>query len=202
MKSKGIFATFVAFWSVIFCLFLSVPTASAQYYESSSLPHTVGATVYGSFQLVETDPLVSPGIGGGLYWDYRANDRFSLQLEAFVITQDGRDSSSGEGSIEFFGMPTTTFKLYVMGKQYRFDPYIGAGVGFYWLTEGSAGDDSGGLGLGAQIELGVDYHLHDNLVVTAGGTYRSIGLINSLDGANNAGVYMPYTLFGRIGYRF
>ncbi len=165
-------------------------------------PNTVGLSIYGNFQLVDTLPNLDPGIGGGFYWDYRFNDRFSFQLEAFAITQNGEDVSSGEDHIEFFGFPISLFKLYVLEKKYRFDPYIGTGVGLYWLTEGDIENDTGGLGLGAQIETACDYNIEENLVATIGGTYRSVGLINSLEGTAVASTFMSYTFFGRIGYRF
>lgn len=163
---------------------------------------TLGGTIYGSVQLVDTLPTLDPGIGGGVFFDNRFNDRFSIAIEAFAITQDGDGASGAENSIEFLGIPTATIKLYLLGATSKFDPYIGIGIGVYALTEGSIDNSSFGLGIGAQIETGLDYVLTDTLALSVGGVYRSVGLLNSLSGTANATTYMPYTLFGRIGYKF
>lgn len=163
---------------------------------------TLGATVYGSFQLVNTPPDLDPGIGAGLFFDNRFNERFSIAIEAFGITQDGDGADSAEGSIEFFAIPTATIKLYPLNTTSKVDPYIGIGIGLYLLTEGNVNNDSFGIGLGAQIETGLDYLVTDTLTLSVGGVYRSVGLLNSLSGTANATTYMPYTLFGRIGYKF
>lgn len=163
---------------------------------------TIGGNIYGSIQLADTLPVVDAGLGGGMFFDYRFNDRYSFMIESFFTTQDGDGRSNGEGSIEFVATPAFTFKVYILKGQPRIEPYVGIGVGFYWLTEGSIANSTGGFGIGAQIETGVEYTLAENLMIGAGGTYRSVGLINSLSGNANATTFMPYTLFGRIGYRF
>lgn len=163
---------------------------------------TVGGTIYGSIQLVDTLPIVGPGIGGGAFFDYRFNQMFSFQVESFIILQDGARASAAEGSIKFFAMPTGTLKIYPLKNATKLDPYFGIGLGLYMLTEGDIGNNTFGVGLGAQIETGLDINLTDNLLFGVGGTYRSVGLLNSFSGTANASTYMPYTLFGRIGYRF
>lgn len=169
---------------------------------SATNPRTLGLTVYGSVQLVDTLPVLDPGVGGGAWFDYRFNDRFSLSVEAFAITQDGDGRSQGEGDIQFLGLPTTTLKLYFLNAGAKFDPYAGIGIGIYVLTEGAIPNNSFGMGLGAQFETGFDYLLSDSFVASFGGVYRSVGLLNGLSGTSNATTYMPYTLFGRLGYKF
>lgn len=191
----------LAVFLILTLLCVSSNTALADEYGVNN-PNTVGLTFYTNFQLIDTLPNVDPGLGGGFYWDYRFNDRFSFQIEAFAITHDGNDVSDNEDNIELFGFPVSTFKLYVLEKKYRFDPYVGTGVGLYWLTEGEANNDTGGLGLGAQIETACDFNIEENLVATLGGAYRSVGLINSLEGTSKASTFMVYTFFARIGYRF
>jgi opacity protein-like surface antigen len=183
-------------------LFLVTISTTSHAYNSSGYSRTVGGMVLGSVQLIDTVPVVDLGIGGGMYFDYRFNERFSIELNAFFTTQNGRGQSAAEGSIEFLAIPTTTFKVYILSQESRFDPYIGIGVGFYSLLEGSVENSSKGFGIGAQIEVGLDYYVTDNLVMGVGGTYRTAGLINQLSGTANATTYIPYTLFGKIGYRF
>lgn len=191
---KAILTSFFA----LICSFLIVGAASAETY----INKTIGANVYGSITLVDTLPEVNMGIGGGMYFDYRFNERFSLMVEGFFTTQDGVGRSAADGSIELIAVPATTFKLYFLNESPKFDPYFGIGVGLYYLTEGRVDDNTGGFGIGAQVEVGVEYHVMENVVAGVGGTFRSIGLVNSLSGPANATVYMPYTLFGRVGYRF
>ncbi|OVE81321.1 hypothetical protein BVY03_03815 [bacterium K02(2017)] len=182
---------------LIFSLFSFNSHAEGDYYNK-----TIGGNIYGSIQLVDPLPVVDLGIGGGMFFDYRFNQRFSIMLESFFTTQDGKGRSSGEGSIEFLAIPVTTFKVYILSDSQRLEPYFGLGVGFYALTEGDISNNTGGYGLGAQVEIGVEFNVADNLMVGVGGTYRSVGLITSLSGNANATSYMPFTMFGRIGYRF
>lgn len=181
-------------------LFLTISSTSQAY--EPTFARTLGGSIYGSFQLVDTLPIVDPGLGGGLFFDYRFNQRFAMELEAFVIFQDGDKASAGEGGISFYGIPTGTLKMYFLSNATKLDPYFGVGLGVYMLSEGGIDNNTFGVGLGAQIAVGLDYNLTDHLVLSAGGTYRSVGLINSLNGTSNASTYMPYTLFGRVGYRF
>lgn len=187
---------------VFLTLLVPLCAAPAVSFASSSYNKTIGANVFGSISLVDTLPEVDLGIGGGAYFDYRLNQRYSLTLEAFAITQDGEGRSAGEGSIEFLGIPTVTFKIYLLAGDSKFDPYAGIGVGFYFITEGTASNNTGGGGLGAQVEVGFDYYLSDRFSIGVGGTFRSIGIINSLGGTANATTYMPYTLLGKLGYHF
>lgn len=181
-------------------LILFLPTLSHAY--EPAYNRTLGGQIFGSVQLVDTLPILDLGIGGGAFFDYRFNQRFSIQVESFVIFQDGDRASVAEGGIEFYAMPATTLKIYPFKNAARFDPYFGLGLGLYMLSEGSLNNNTFGLGLGAQIETGLDFNLTDNLLFAVGGTYRSVGLLNSFKGTANASTYMPYTLFGRIGYRF
>ena len=185
----------------VFLVFFHLSPGVAKAYEPV-FNRTLGGSVFGSIQLVDTTPLVDPGIGGGAFFDYRFNHRYSIALEAFVILQDGRGTSAGEGSLNFFGMPTSTIKMYFLNNTTVIDPYFGIGLGLYMLTEGSISNNTFGIGIGAQIEVGVDFNVTDNLLFSVGGAYRSVGLINSFSGPANASTFMPYTLFGRIGYRF
>lgn len=179
-----------------FCLFSPLAQAYGDYNK------TIGVSVYGSIPLVDTLPEMDLGIGGGMFFDYRFNERFSLMIEGFFTTQDGKGRSNGEGNINMIAVPEITFKAYILNNASRIDPYIGVGVGLYALTEGSASNSTGGFGVGANIEVAMEINIADNLMGAVGGTFRSVGIINSLSGTANASAIMPYTLFGRIGYRF
>jgi len=185
---------------LVFSVLLIFPLTSYAYDGYSN--KTIGVNVYGSVPLVDTNPILELGIGGGMFFDYRFNERFGIQLESFFTTQDGKGTSAAEGSIEFVAIPAATFKIFILSELERIDPYFGVGIGFYWLTEGSIANNSAGFGLGAQIEVGLEFLVAQNLMMGVGGTYRSVGLINTLSGTANATTYMPYTLFGRIGYKF
>ncbi len=189
--------------SLIASLFFSLLATAAQAQDApAGFSRTIGANLYGSIPLVDTLPVVDPGIGGGVYFDYRFNQRFSLTIEAFSIVQDGTGPSGGEGSLLFFGVPTGTLKIYLLKTTSKFDPYVGLGLGLYFLSEGNVSNSSFGVGLGAQIEVGFDYYLSDSFSVGVAGTYRAVGLINKLSGTANATTYMPYTLLGKFGYHF
>lgn len=198
---KAFKITFFSFFLSLLALAYS-PFALSYDDGASSYNKTIGGMILGSIQLVDTLPVVDPGIGGGAFFDYRFNDRFSITVESFFTTQDGTGRSSGEGSIEFLCVPATTFKIYLANADAKIEPYFGIGVGIYYLTEGDVSNSTSGIGIGAQIEVGLDYDIANNLMLGVGGTYRSVGLVNGLTGASNATTFMPYNLFGRIGYRF
>ncbi len=183
----------------VFFALLSTTISAASFAQEFS--RTVGGNIYGSVQLVDTLPELDPGIGGGMFFDYRFNEHYSIMLEAFFTTQDGSGRSTGEGDIIALAVPATTFKIYLLNSE-KLDGYIGVGVGIYGLTEGSLANTTSGWGLGAQFETGLEYDVTSNLMAGVGGTFRSVGLINTFSGASNATTYMPFTLFGRIGYRF
>ena len=190
---------------ILFTSILTLPLTALAYeeeYETASYNRTVGGNVYGSIQLVDTLPIVQMGIGGGLYFDYRFNPKFSLMIETFFTFQDGKGVSAAENTITFLAIPAATFKIYFFQNLPQIDPYVGIGIGLYGLFEGDVANATQGYGIGAQIEVGLEYNIAANLVLGVGGTYRSVGLINSLTGTANASTYMPYTLFGRVGYRF
>lgn len=168
----------------------------------SSRDMTIGIMGMGNIQLLETIPEFDPGPGGGAYFDYRFNQRFSIQVDAWATTHDGTDRSAGDSGIEFVGIPTFTIKLYVSDNETsRWDPYAGIGIGVFATSEGSIENGTNGLGLGAQIDVGFDYHLSDIFSVGLGGVFRSAGIITSLsNNRNNATAIIPYSLVARLGF--
>ncbi len=181
-------------------ILLVTPTANAQ--EGAFYSRTVGLSLLGSLTPVSTLPEVGFGIGAGIFFDYRFNERFSLENEAFFTTQDGSGRSVNENSLRFFAIPATTVKLYIL-SQSKIEPYIGLGVGIYGLSEGDVTtNDSGGFGLGAHLKAGVEYALADNFMAGLGLTYRSVGIISSLGNNANASTFMPIMISATAGYRF
>lgn len=164
---------------------------------------TVGASFYGSFQLFDTTPSLDFGLGGGVFFDYRMNERFSFTLESFFSSHNASGRSNAENRVSLIALPTATFKFYFLNNtESRFDPYVGLGVGLYYLTEGDVANETGGLGLGAQIELGSNFYLSDRWSLGAAATFRSIAIINDLSGPVSASAHVPLSLQARVGYHF
>lgn len=157
----------------------------------------------GNIQLLNSIPQFDPGPGGGAYFDYRFNQRFSVTLDAWATTHKGDGPSAGD-DFEILGIPTFTIKLYLIDDEAsRWDPYAGIGIGAYATTEGDIPNGTNGVGLGAQIDVGVDYHVSDVFSVGFSGIFRSAAIITSLAASgNNALALIPYSLVGRIGFHF
>lgn len=171
----------------------------------SSKKLTIGLLAMGNIQLLETIPEFGPGPGGGVYFDYRFNQRFSIQIDAWATTHSGTGPSSGDGGIELLGIPTFTIKLYFMDDETsRWDPYAGIGIGVFALSEGSVENGTNGVGLGGQIEVGFDYYFSDLISAGFSGVFRSAGIIQSLSNSsgNNATAVIPFSLVGRLGFHF
>lgn len=165
---------------------------------------TIGLLGIGNIQLLNSIPQLDPGPGGGAYFDYRFNQRFSITLDAWATTQNGNGPSSGEGDIELLGIPTFTIKLYLSNDESsRFDPFAGIGIGAYALTEGSISNGTSGVGLGAHIDVGFDYHFNDLITAGFSGIFRSTALITNLNSSgNNALAMIPFSLVTRVGFHF
>lgn len=185
--------------SLLFCIGLLFLSHSAEARSSKNM--TIGLLAMGNIQLIDTQPEFDPGPGGGVYFDYRFNQRFSIQIDVWATNHSGNNTFEGD-SFELLGIPTFTIKLYFMDDEAsRWDPYAGLGVGAFATTEGSVANGTQGVGLGAQIEVGVDYYLTDIFSVGFAGAFRSAGIINSLD-QNRATALIPFTVMGRAGFHF
>ena len=75
---------------------------------------TLGLMGMGNIQLVETKTNLDPGPGGGVYFDYRFNQRFSMTVDMWATTHDGTGRSDDDNSIQILGIPTATIKLYLL----------------------------------------------------------------------------------------
>ncbi|MDO8518670.1 MAG: outer membrane beta-barrel protein [Deltaproteobacteria bacterium] len=169
-----------------------------------SKSRTLGIMGMGNIQLLNTAPQLDPGPGGGAFFDYRFNQRFSVTIDAWATTHDGDGPSEAEDSIQILGIPTFTIKLYLSDNESaRFDPYAGIGIGAYATTEGSVANGTNGVGLGAHIDTGFDYHISEVISAGFSGIFRSTALITNLNSSgNNALALIPYSLVGRVGFHF
>lgn len=173
---------------------------------SSSAQAREGMSVYitglGNVMLVDTKPELDPGAGGGISFDYRFNQHFSIETSVMISSHDGSGNSNGDNGILLVGIPTVDLKYYLLNNDHAWDPYVGLGVGMYFTTEGTSNDNSGGVGMGAQLAVGFDYYFSDTISAGFEGTFRSIALITGGSGGNNATALLPYTLAGKIGFHF
>ena len=162
----------------------------------------VGIGPIGNIFLVDTVPILQPGVGGHVFFQYRFHEQVAFETSFMMSTQDGRNVSTGDGGILFLGMPTLDGKYFFLKDDPRFDPYVAVGIGVYWLTEGRTSNNTGGIGLGAQIGAGVDYYVADNISVGFQGTFRPIALITSLGTPSASTAIFPYTLAGNVAFHF
>ena len=162
----------------------------------------VGLGPIGNIYLIDTIPIMDPGIGGHVFFNYRFQEQFAFETSFLITTQSGTNVSAGDSGILFLGMPTFDLKYYFLKNDPRFDPYVGVGLGLYWLTEGSVGNSTGGLGLGAQLDVGCDFYITSTISVGLEGVFRSIGLITNFGTPSASTAIFPYSLLGNVAFHF
>lgn len=162
----------------------------------------IGLGPIGNIFLVDTIPVMDPGIGGHVFFNYRFHEQLAFETTFLMTTQDGTNVSAGDNGILFLGMPTFDIKFYFLKDDPRWDPYISTGLGVYWLTEGSVGNSTGGVGLGAQLGVGFDFYLSQQISLGFAGVFRSIGLITNLGTPSASTAVFPYSLLGNVAFHF
>lgn len=197
MRPKRVMSLFVlALFSV--CLF---PTAG-----DARDGMTVSLIGMGNIFLIQTDPELQIGPGGGVSFDYRFNSNFSLETMIFVTTHSGKGDNADDDSLEFLGIPTIGFKYYFLGiEDAAFDPYIGLGVGAYAISEGTQKNGTNGVGMGSNLSIGVDYYVTERFSVGFAGIFHSVAIITGLESSNgrdNATALLPYSLAAKVGFHF
>lgn len=174
------------------CL-LAAPTARAR--EGFS----VGAQGLGNFFLTNSRPDLKIGPGGGLFFDYRFNQRWSIETDIFVSFHDGGGASTGDNGMLLLGVPTVELKFYPRSQEGTVEPYLFAGLGIYVLTEGDISNNSGGVGVGGNLGAGVDFYVLDRLSLGLAFKFRPIALIQ---GGNNSAALINLGLVGNIAWHF
>ncbi len=164
--------------------------------------YSVGLGPVGNIFVIDSNPELSPGVGGYLYFDYRWSPQFSTQFGVIVTTEDGQGISAGDNGIEFLGIPTFDLKFYVLSEPSRWDPYGLIGIGVYAVTEGSNSNGTLAVGIGADLGLGTDFYISERFSVGLAAVFRSIGLIDSTSGPNNGTALFPFTMMGNVAYHF
>lgn len=163
---------------------------------------SVGLGPVGNIYVVDSNPQLDPGIGGTIYFDYRWSPQFSTQFGLLLTSQDGAGITAGDNNILLLGIPTFDLKFFLLSSESRWDPYGLIGMGFYLITEGSVSNGTMAAGIGADLGLGLDYYLTEHLSLGLQTVYRSIGLIESTDGANNGTALFPFSLIGNVAWHW
>ncbi|MBI2067618.1 MAG: hypothetical protein HYW02_03775 [Deltaproteobacteria bacterium] len=168
---------------------------------------SIGLGPIGNIFLVDTIPVLDPGIGGHMFFQYRFHEQVAFQTSFLMTTQDGDEDPNSAGKndtgILFLGMPVMDIKFYLLQGEPRFDPYLGTGLGIYWLTEGRfQANNTGGVGLGTQIDVGFDYYLTEIISFGFEGVFRSVALITDLGTPSASGAEFPYSLTGNVAFHF
>jgi len=186
---------------IVFLVLLSLTVSWASPSEARQ-GFAIGLGPVGNIYLIDTLPIMDPGIGGHVFFNYRFAQQFAFETSFLVTTQSGANVSKGDNGILFLGMPTFDLKYYFRKNDPRFDPFAAIGLGLYWLTEGSTGNSTGGLGLGAQLGLGFDYYVTDVISLGFEGMFRSIGLITNFGTPSASTAIFPFSLQGNVAFHF
>jgi len=163
---------------------------------------SIGLGPIGNIFLIDTIPVLSPGIGGHVFFDYRFHDQIAFSTSFLISTQDGANVSNNDNNILFLGMPTTSVKFYFLTDEPKFDPFVQVGIGLYFLTEGSNSNNTGGVGVGSQLGLGFDYYLTEIISLGFEGIFRPTAVITDFGTPSNSTAIFPYTLSGNIAFHF
>ncbi len=162
----------------------------------------VGLGPIGNIYLIDTTPIMNPGIGGHFSFNYRFQEQLAFETTFFMTSQSGTNISTGDNGILFLGMPTFDLKYYLLKNDPHLDPYVAIGVGVYWLTEGNISNSTGGFGLGTQLGVGFDYYFSDQISAGFEGVFRSIGLIRNVSTPSASTAIFPYSLLANIAFHF
>jgi hypothetical protein len=163
----------------------------------------IGLGPVGNIFVIDTAPIMDPGVGGYTYFQYRFEEQLAFQANFMITTQDGDDSSGNSDSgVLFLGMPTIDLKFFLFRDNAQWDPYISLGTGLYILTEGSRNNGTGGVGMGASIGIGTDYYISPAISVGVEGVFRTIGIITDLDTPSGSAAIFPYGLNANIAFHF
>jgi hypothetical protein len=157
----------------VFSIILGFYTSAAQ----ARVGPSVGMMGMGNFFLTQGQPDLQLGPGGGLLFDYRFNQRWSVETDLFVSLHSGKNTFAGDKDIFLIGVPTFELKFYLRGQENNIDPYLLAGFGVYVLTEGSIDQNRGGVGVGGNFGLGVDFYLLERLSLGLAAKFRPIAVI-------------------------
>lgn len=160
---------------------------------------SIGAQGIGNFFLTDSNPDLKIGPGGGLFFDYRFNQRWSIETDLFFSIHDGGGISAGDNNQILLGVPTVELKFYLRGQENNVDPYILAGLGVYILTEGSISNNTGGVGLGGNFGVGADFYVLHGLSLGLVAKFRPIALIQG--NSRSAGL-INFGLIGNIVWHF
>lgn len=166
---------------------------------------TIGLGPVGNIYLIDTVPVMDPGVGGSMFFQYRFHEQIAFETTFLMSVQDGDSNGTGpkdDTGILFLGMPVFDIKLYLFSGEPRWDPYLATGLGVYWLTEGRLGNSTGGVGLGAQIGTGFDYYLADFVSLGFQGVFRSVALITNLGTPSASTSVFPFSLMGNVAFHF
>lgn len=162
----------------------------------------IGLGPVGNIYVIDTIPIMDPGVGGHVFFNYRFQEQLAFQASFLMAAQDGANVSANDGGILFLAMPAMDLKYYFLREDPRWDPYIGTGLGLYWLTEGRTDNNTGGVGLGAQLGVGFDFYLTETISLGFEGVFRSIGLVTNLGTPSASTAIFPYSLLGNIAFHF
>lgn len=182
---------------------LALSSAQSSFAGTAAGNYSVGLGPVGNIFVVDSDPELDPGIGGYVYFDYRWSPQFSTQFSVIVTTEDGTGISAGDDGIEFLGIPTFDLKFYLFAnKETRWDPYGLIGVGFYALSEGTAGNGTLAFGIGADLGLGFDFYVSERFSLGFATVFRAIGFIDSIGGNKNGTSEFPVSLMANVAYHW
>lgn len=174
-----------------------------------SVPHAearrgfaVGFGPMGNIFLVDTIPIMDPGIGGYTYFQYRYAEQFAFRAAFMISTQNGSNVNSGDNGILLLGMPTIDLQYYLRSGDPRLDPFLFIGTGAYFLTEGSIANDTGGIGVGTNIGVGLDCYMTKTVSLGFEGVFRVIGIISDTGTPSSSSAIFPYSLMANITFHF
>ena len=159
----------------------------------------VGIQGLGNFFLTDSIPNLKIGPGGGIWFDYRFNQRWAIETDLNFSIHNGKGVSTGDNNMWLLGVPTIQLKFYLVGRETRIDPYLLAGVGVFVLTEGSVSNNSGGVGMGGLFGIGSDFWVTDWMTLGLVAKFRPIAIIQG--NSRSAGL-INFSMQGNIAWHF
>src|SRR3989344_7508597 len=88
---------------------------------------SIGMGPVGNIYLIDTTPVMDPGVGGFMFFQYRFQEQIAFETSFLMTSQDGDTDGSGpndDTGILFLGMPVFDVKFFLGRDDPKWDPYI------------------------------------------------------------------------------
>lgn len=205
---------------------LALPMAASAYEKGDILLRFGTATVDPESKSDDIDQVAGAQVSAnketqlGISGTYMLSDKLGIEVLAATpfthdITGKGGLAGADIGEIKHLP-PTVSAQYYFLGKNSKFQPYVGAGLNYTIFFSEDVGAGAAGLGysklkldnsVGLAAQIGADYQINKQWFLNASAMYADIDTEGTLTGAGQPTLTVDYDLDPwvyrlNVGYKF